>query len=228
MSEHRLPSVVKQLVLKDWELHRRLISVTLVCGVAALASLLLKREPYSVVGSVFVFIALILIGCMLPVSNIFNERKKQTLPFVMSLPISPVQYTTAKLLSTVAMYLIPWLTLVIAAIWVVFGWGIFPAGALPITLTLLLLPFVGLSLITAATMVGETEGWNLFANIVCNSSYGLTWYFMTRSPSLMRGVTNKTPVWNSAVVTFLVSEIAVITLVLSLTYYLQARKTDFL
>jgi hypothetical protein len=51
---------------------------------------------------------------------------------------------------------------------------------------------------------------------------------MTRSPSLMRGVTNKTPVWNSAVVTFLVSEIAVITLVLALTYYLQARKTDFL
>jgi hypothetical protein len=227
MSEQRMPSVVKQLILKDWELHRRLIAVTIVCGAAALALVLMKREPFSVVGSVVLLSSLILVGCLLPASNILNERKKQSLPFVMSLPISSVQYTTAKLLSTVGMFLIPWLALVIAAIWVVFGGGTFPRGAIPITLILFTLPFIGLSLITSATMVGETEGWNIAANVACNSSYGFVWYFITRTPSLMRDLTSKVPVWNHAVVTFLVSEFALIAAILALTYYLQARKTDF-
>jgi hypothetical protein len=76
-------------------------------------------------------------------------------------------------------------------------------------------------------MVGETEGWNVAANLVCNSSYGFLWYFITRTPSLMHDLPGKVPVWNSAVVTFLVSEFALIPVILALTYYLQARKTDF-
>lgn len=227
MSEQKMPSVVKQLVLKDWQLHWRLIAGTIVCGAAALALVLMKREPYSVVGSVVLLSSLILVGCLLPASNILNERKKQSLPFVMSLPISAVQYTTAKLLSTVGMFLIPWLALVIAAISVVFGRGIFPRGAIPIALILFTLPFIGLSLITSATMVGETEGWNIAANIVCNSSYGFVWYFITRTPSLMRNLMSKRPVWDSVAVTFLVSEFGLIAVILALTYYLQARKTDF-
>ena len=85
MSQQRLPSVVKQLVLKDWELNRHYIAMTIVAGAAALALLLLKREPTAVVASASLLITLIFIGCMLPASNILNERKKQTLPFVMSL-----------------------------------------------------------------------------------------------------------------------------------------------
>jgi hypothetical protein len=227
MSEQAMPSVVKQLVLKDWQMHRRHLIGTIVWGAAALALLLVKREPFSVVGCVFLVIALILFGCLLPASNILNERKKQSLAFVMSLPVSSFQYTTAKLLSTVGMFLVAWLTLVIAAFWVIFVQGVFPLGAIPITLILLMFPFIGLSIITGMTMVGETEGWNLFANIICNSSYGLTWYFMTRSPSLMRDLKSEVPVWNHTVVTFLVSEFALIAVVLALTYYLQARKTDF-
>jgi hypothetical protein len=201
---------------------------TIIWGAAALALLLMKREPFSVVGCVFLLIALVLFGCLLPASNILNERKKQNLPFVMSLPISSVQYTTAKLLSTVGMFLIAWLILVIAAFWVIFVQGVFPLGTIPIALILLNFPFIALALITGVTMVGETEGWNIAANIVCNSSYGLVWYFMTRNPALMHDLTSKVPVWNRAVVTFLVSEFALIAIVLALTYYLQARKTDFI
>jgi len=227
MSQQKLPSVVRQLVVKDWELNRHFIVTAIVCGAATLALLLLKREPVTVVGSTTLLITLIFIGCMLPASNILNERKKQTLPFVMSLPISSFQYTTSKLLSTVGMYLIAWLPLVTATIWLIAGPRILPAGVIPMAMILLTLPFIGMCLVTAMTMVGETEGWNLVANLVCNSSYGFVWYFITRTPSLMHDLTSKVPVWNSAVVTFLVSEFALIAMILALTYYLQARKTDF-
>jgi hypothetical protein len=228
MSEQRLPSVVKQLVLKDWQLNRILIAATIVWGAAALSLLLLKREPTTVVGSTVLLITLIFMGCMIPGSNILNERKKQTLPFVMGLPISSVQYTTSKLLSTIGMYMIAWLTLVIATIWLIAGARVLPPGVIPMALILLTFPFIGMCLVTAVTMVGETEGWNIAANVVSNSSYGLTWYFITRTPSLMKDLSGKVPVWNRAVVTFLVSEFALIALILALTYYLQARKTDFM
>jgi hypothetical protein len=122
-------SVAKQMIWKDVQLHRFQIASTIVCGVAALALLFAKREPFSVVGSVALFIALIYIGCLLPSTNILNERKKQTLPFMISLPISTMQYTTAKLASTVGIFMIPWLTFVIAAFWLIGVQSVFPHGA---------------------------------------------------------------------------------------------------
>jgi hypothetical protein len=227
MSEQKLPSVVKQLVLKDWQLNRSLIAITIICGAIELAALLLKREPTTVVGSVFLFITLIFMGCMIAGANILNERKKQSLPFVMSLPISSIQYTTSKLLSTIGMYMIAWLTVVIVTIWLIAGARVLPPGVIPMALILLTLPLIGTCLVAGVTMVGETEGWNIAANVVSNSTYGLTWYFITRTPSLMHDLAGKVPVWNSAVTTFLVSEFALIAVILALTYYLQARKTDF-
>jgi len=220
-------SVVRQMVWKDVQLHRSHILWTLICGAAALALLLLKRQGSTYVGSVTFFVALILVGCLLAASNILNERKKQTLPFMMSLPISSVQYTTAKLLGTVLMFLIPWGTLVIAAIWLIAVKGVFPHGILPMALIVLTLPFVGLCGITAMTLVGETEGWYIAANVIFNSSYSLAWPFIAGTPSLVRDLGHKEPVWNGAVLTFLGCEFAASVLILAITYYLQSRKRDF-
>jgi len=220
-------SVVRQMVWKDLQLHRPHIIATLVCGAAALALLLLKHEGSTYFGAVTFFIALILVGCLLAASNILNERKKQTLPFVMSLPISSIQYTTAKLAGTVLMFLIPWLTLVIAAIWLIAVKGVFPHGTIPMALIVLTLPFVGFCAITAMTLVGETEGWNIAANVIFNSSYSLVWPFIAGTPSLVGDLGKKEPVWNGAVLTFLGCEFAAIVLILAITYYLQSRKRDF-
>ena len=219
--------VIKQLILKDWRLNRWQIVFTMECGAVALAILLFKTEPAVVVGSVWFFISLIFVGCMLPGTNILNERKKQNLPFLMSLPVSSVQYTTAKFLSTVGMYLVPWLTLAIAAVWFIAGRSILPHGVIPMALVLLMLPFIGFSLIMGLTLVGETEGWNILGNAVCNSSYGLTWYFIARTPVLNRDFGSKVAVWSPAVLTLLGGEFALIALILGMTFYLQSRKRDF-
>lgn len=219
--------VVRQMVFKDFALNRSAMIVTVAIGAAALATLLFRRVPVTVVGSVLFFIALILLCSLLPVSNILNERKKQTLPFIMSLPITIRQYTTAKLLGTVVMFLIPWSALALAAVWLIGVRGVLPHGAIPMAIILLMLPFVSLSLTTALTLVGETEGWNMLANIICNSSYGLGWYFISMSPSLMSGIQGNVPLWNSARLTFLACEIGSIVLILAVTYYLQSRKRDF-
>jgi ABC-2 type transport system permease protein len=220
-------SVVARLILKDWRLQRLPIFLSIVGGVIALTVVQWGGEVPMLVGAVWFFIVLILVGTMLPLVGIVNERKKQNLAFLMSLPISPLDYTAGKLVSTVGMFLVPWLTLVSGALLLIETRGIVPHGAIPLTLILAALPFVSLSLLTGATLVGESEGWGIAVNVICNSSYWLVWFFLSRIPALMENVKGSIAVWNSTAVTILSSEFGFIALILGLTFYLQSRKRDF-
>jgi len=220
-------SVVGQLIWKDWQLGRMSILITIVWGAAALAIVPWGGQNNRVVGGVLFFIPLILIAHMLPLMGIGSERKKQNLAFLMSLPVSFIQYTTSKLISSLVIFLIPWVTMVSAAVLLVEVRGVVPRGSIPVLLILALMPFLGFCLITGAALVGETEGWGIAANVFCSSTYGLAWFFMTQVPSLMVPAQGRVPVWNSTELSILAGEIAVGVLLLGLTYFLQSRKRDF-
>jgi len=221
-------SVVGHLIMKDWQIHRVPILVTMAAGAVALGIFQRGGETAFVVGSVWFFVALIVIASILPIFAIVNERKKQNLPLVMSLPVSTMQYTTAKLVSTVGMFLAPWLTLMIAALVLIEVRGILPHGTIPITLILLMLPLVGFCFIAGTALVGESEGWGTAATVVCNSSYGLVWYFMTKIPALMDTWKSPVAIWSPTAMAIFGGELAFLPLMLGLTFYLQSRKRDFI
>ena len=220
-------SVVGQLVWKDWQFGRMGILIVMVWSATALAIVPWGGLNSLVVGGVLFFIPLILMAHILPLAGIGNERKKQNLAFLMSLPISSIQYTTSKLISSLLIFLIPLVTMVSAVVLLVEIRGILPGGWIPVLLILALMPFVGFCLITAATLVGETEGWGIAANVFCSSTYGLAWFFMTQTPSLMEPAKGPVPVWNSTAVSILAGEVLVGLVLLGLTYFLQSRKRDF-
>ena len=113
------------------------------------------------------FVALCILGSMLPGSAILNERKKQTLAFIMSLPVTSVQYSIAKMLSIRALFLVPWLTLLISAVVLVETRHLVPNGSIPTVLILAMLPLIGFCLVSSTTLVGESEGWLVGARIAC-------------------------------------------------------------
>jgi ABC-type Na+ efflux pump permease subunit len=203
------------------------ILFTLISGGLALALIQIGGELPFILGSTWFFTGLIVFGCMLPASNIINERKKQTLPFLMSLPISVVQYAAAKIISTVGMFLVPWLTLVLAAVLYIGGSEPFPNGSIPVVIALAGLTLVGFCVITGVAIVGESEGAMVAAMIAANSSYGFGWYLMIRNPIIREGMKSPAIVWNKEILTVLGIEFAVIVLVLGLTFLLQSRKRDF-
>lgn len=221
-------SVIGCLILKDWRLQSSLIAFSIIGGTIALAIVQLGGEPAAVVGSVWFFVALILLSCMLPMANIFNERKKQNLAFLMSLPVSPLQYAISKFISTFAMFVVPWLVFLGGALWLILVRGVFPHGVIPITLILLNLVFIGYCIVFGATLVGESEGWAIAANVACNSSYGLVWYFISRVPALTADMKSPVVVWNRSVLNVLALEAGLIVLILGLSFYLQSRKRDFI
>jgi hypothetical protein len=220
-------SVVGQLILKDWRLQSTLVLFSITGGAIALVVAQLGGEPAAVVGIVWFFIALILLASMLPMANLVNERKKHNLAFLMSLPVSPLQYATSKFISSVAMFSVPWAVFFGGALWLILVRGVFPHGVIPITLVLLNLTFIGFCVTFAAALVGESEGWFIAANVACNSSYGLVWYFMTRVPALLADVKSPVVIWNKSVLKVLGLEAGLIVLILGLSFYLQSRKRDF-
>lgn len=223
------PNVVLQLILKDWRLHSLTIILTLVGGVAALAILLIGGQTPVVIGTVFFFVAIIFCACLLPMHSVVNERKKQTLPFVMSLPVSSARYGVAKLISTVGMFLAPWLILLGAGFYMILGRHILPHGVIPMGVILMGFPLIGFCLTTGTALVGESEGWATVAIAVVNSSYWLVWFILvSHVPSLAQTWGSPVAVWSPAAVKILVVEFAIVVLILGLSLYLQSRKRDFI
>jgi hypothetical protein len=138
-----------------------------------------------------------------------------------------VQYAVAKTISTVGMFLLPWLTLVLAAVLFILGRESFPDGAIPVVIALASLILVGFCVITGVSIISESEGPMVAAMVAANSSYGFGWYLMIRNPIIREGMKSPVIVWNKEILTVLGIEFAVIVLVLGLTFLLQSRKRDF-
>jgi ABC-2 type transport system permease protein len=221
-------TVVQSLILADLHRHRMFILFTIVSGGLALGLLQAGGELPFILGATWFFTGLIVFGCMLPSSNIINEKKKQTQPFLMSLPISVVQYAVAKTISTVGMFLLPWLALILAAVLFIAGRAALPDGSIPVVIAIAGLILVGFCLITGVSIISESEGASVAAMIAANSSYGIGWYLMVRNPAIRAGMKSPEIVWNKEILTVLGFEFGVIVLILGLTFLLQSRKRDFI
>jgi ABC-2 type transport system permease protein len=221
-------SVIGQLILKDWRLNRMMISILAGVGLVSLVVAQCAGETLRIFATVWFFVSLCVLASMLPLSAILNERKKQTLAFVMSLPVSSVQYAAAKALSTAAMFLVPWLTLVASALLLIETRHVLPHGIIPTLFTVAMLPAIGFCLISATILVTETEGWMMAASIVCNSSYWFVWYLLARIPSLKDHWSGPVAIWDPAVVTVLSSEIGLCAFIVGVAFFFQSRKRNFI
>jgi len=219
-------SLVRHLIVKDFQLHRTSLVLAVIGGVIGLALLQLKGLA-GLLGIIGFFTALIVLGSMIPHMSILNERKGHNLAFLMSLPISMVEYTTAKVLAALGMFMVPWLVLLVIGLSLIFGRTDIPHGIIPLTLILVTAPLVGFCVMIAISLVGESEGWVMAGTIVVNAGYSFCWPLIIANAELRSGWGSPTPIWNPTVLTVLGSEFTAIAVILAITFYLQSRKKDF-
>lgn len=220
--------VILRLIIKDWRLNGNVLLLSIIGGLLSLGILMLGGQTAAVLGAGLLLTSLVLCASFLPMLNIVHERKKQTLAFLMSLPVSATQYGIAKLISTLGMFVIPWVTLVAGALYVILGRHVLPNGTIPTALILATLPFVGFCLIAGTVLVAESEAWGITASVAVNSSYWVVWYLIaSRATYLTRDWTGPAAVWNSGAIAILAAEFAVILMALVITMLLQSRKREF-
>jgi ABC-2 type transport system permease protein len=159
---------------------------------------------------------------------LLGERKHKTLAFLMSLPLSSIQYTIAKMITALGIFMVPWLMLVISGVWLILGRADVPKGLLPLFLALCLLVLAGMCVISCVGLLSESEGVHGIAVVAVNVSYGMAWTLIATRPSIGASLKSPVPVWDSTILSVLGGEILFIAALLALTLFLQSRKKDFI
>ena len=220
--------MVKRLILKDWYFHRWVIASYIAGGAIALAMIAQPHEFTFYVGCILLVTVLLSLGIHLPMSTVVEERKEQTLPFVMSLPISVKEYTTAKILANVAIFTVPWSVLLLGTFGVIAGRPSIPDGLIPYAMIILTEVFVGYCIILATALISESQGWTIGAIVATNLLFQAVMYGVSHMPAIARTMRTNTIEWNSTAMTLLFSEVVLIVALLLVTYALQMRKKDFI
>ena len=179
-------------------------------------------------GLVLLITALIAVGAHLAIATMVNERKEQTLSFVMSLPISHAEYTLSKLLGTLAIFMVPYLVLVFGSLALfAIPHGV-PHGLLPFTTIMAVEILLNTCLMIAVALVTESQGWTVAAIIVGNISINIVGYFVAHLSGIARAMQGGSVNWSTTASVTLLVEFGLIALMLGSTFYFQSRKRDFL
>jgi len=219
--------LVRRLILKDWYLSRTPLLMLAIGGIGAVALLFVRQEATGYVSLTSAFISLILLGNILPIHTIVNERKRQNLAFVMSLPISPADYTAAKIIANLLAFFVLWAAIAGTMIAVFAGSSVY-GGLLPVIVIAALAPFVAFCLIVAVALVGESEVGAIVTTAATNISYSFTGFFLMRTPAMRATLRSPVPIWTDTALAVIAIEIALIVIALAATFYFQSRKTNFI
>ncbi len=226
-SAHTNYSMIRRLILKDWYLNRWTILGSIPIGLASLALVLTGKEVAFLLCIIVLCMVIIGVGAQLGMVTTVNERKEQTLAFVMSLPVSWREYTAAKILANLIIFLIPWLPLTAGALGVLLLPGA-THGLVPYTAIMSVEMLVTTCVIVAAGIVTESQAWTTAA--IFGSSLGLNifGYLFAHLRGISAYMWGTHVRWTGTVWTVLAAELLTVPLLLGVTFYIQSRKTDFL
>ena len=219
---------IRRLVVKDWYFQRFPIAGYLATGALALALVAQPNEGTFFAGSILLITVLIAVGIHLAMATVVEERKNQTLAFVMSLPVSPKEYTTAKIFANLLIFFLPWLALLVGSFAVIAGSAALPDGLIPFCAIVLLEIFASSVLILAVALVSESQNWTIGAIVFGNLFFQGFLYSVSHLPEIAEAMKGSRIVWSPTAVTLLGAEAAAIVALVALTFWLQSRKTDFL
>lgn len=220
-------AMVKRLILKDWYLQRWAILASLAGVAATLGIIATGGKVAFLLGLILLIMVIISIGAHMAVSTIVTERKEQTLPFVTSLPISYREYTVSKILGNLLIFLVPWLTMVLGS----FGLLLLSPSSrslLPYTAIMATEILLSTCLILAVALITESQGWTVAAIMVGNLAVNGIGYIVAHIAGIAKGMWGSTIQWSGAASAVLLAEFTTIVLLLAVTFFVQAKKKDFL
>lgn len=220
-------AIVRHLIFKDWYLNRGVILGALPVGLGALALVLTGKQVAFMLCIIILCMVIVGVGAQLAMVTTINERKEQTLAFVMSLPVSWREYTAAKILANLIIFLIPWLPLTAGALGVLLLPGA-THGLLPFTAIMAVEMLVTTSLIVVAGIITESQGWTTAGIFSSSLGINVLGYVFAHLHGISMYMWGKSVHWTPTAWTILVGELLTVPLLLGVTFYVQSRKTDFL
>ena len=220
--------MVKKLIQKDWFAIRYSVYGCTLLGVIGLFMFLLGGFYGMYLGAVALDIAIIVLMTAIVIPVVILERKTQTLAFLLSLPISNLEFTLAKSLVCLGVYFFTWLLLYVAAIVVLLIRIDIASNLIPYFTVLYGAALMFYCLVFTVAIVTDSNLWTMIvfslSNIIIQVSIGLG----RTAAGIQESVKSPTMLWNGTIIGMLEFELIVIVLSLPTMLFLQLRKKDFL
>ncbi|WP_154222036.1 ABC-2 transporter permease [Marinicella rhabdoformis] len=220
--------IVGALVRKDWALNKQNFWLFSILGLLSVSIFLIESTKAFYLAMTLILCVVILIGALLVFSSVVNEHKEQTMPFIMSLPVTCMDYTKGKLIFNLGAYSVAWCVLTAATLAVIAFKPHLSNGLMPIALIVLIQLFVSFLLVLGTSLVTGSEKWTIVVTTFTNISVSLFMFWVGSFDGIYEHLNGGVAVWNSTAMTIIVVEMAVALFIVATTFYLQSRKKDFI
>jgi len=221
--------MVKRLILKDWYLKRALLVAAIITGLLTLAGVAAAKGTQIAMILGVVVLATILIGMgAVIMSSMVNERKQQTLPFVMSLPVSYLEYTTSKLVGSLLIFSVLWLVLLLGMIATILITPSFSPGLIPFIVIMSVEVLMSTCLIAAVSVTTESQGWTIGVAQIGGLALNAVGFSIVRLPGIGHTMRGPTIRWSTTSILLLLIEFGAIALMIGIAFFIQSKKRDFI
>jgi ABC-type transport system involved in multi-copper enzyme maturation permease subunit len=214
------------LIAKDWLLFQKQLAAYVTAGLFALCLMGMAKGWSFYMGSLLLLVVLVGTACFSISTSLLTERKEHTLAFVMSLPLTPLDFYLAKLLGNLVTFFVPFLIMSVGTIAVI-AFTPLPDGL--IVFSVLIFGFVTLaySISLSVAMAVESEGWNTFAMIGSMVLINPFMMLLGQIPEISKYVNTESIVWSPPALSILLAQISLAVAVLVATGWVHCRKKAF-
>jgi hypothetical protein len=219
--------MVKSLILKDWYFQRKAILLAFAGGAVSLGIVCIGGQAAFTIGLILLVTVMVMISAMSVMGNVLGERENQTLAFTMTLPISYLEYTTAKILGNLLIFVPFWLTMLAGSLaLIVISPPIHGFFAFAIIMAVEILVSTCLMLVVA--LVTESKPWSISAMVTGNLALNVVGYVVAHLPGIKEGLFGSKIYWTQTATISLAVEFALIALLIGAAFHIQSRKKDFI
>lgn len=217
---------IQILFLKDLFLSRRQLFAYLAGGMASAILTCLPNETVSFVGFILIMTVAIASGIHLIGQLLLGESTEQTRLFVLSLPVSLLDYSIGKIAVVLTTYLIPWSVMLAFC---TIGTFVLPwakQGAMVVLLVIFLFLLCSFLIQLVTAVVTEAVGWTICVMVAGNVLLNVFMMKLYAVPEVAAARQSETVVWPTVIVQLLVAECLVIVATLAAAIVWQTRKRD--
>jgi ABC-type transport system involved in multi-copper enzyme maturation permease subunit len=219
--------VTRKLIAKELYVNRWFIGGAAVAALVSVIACAFGETAFNI-GALSWLTTVIALGVMLAIYGVMNERKEQSLLFVLSLPLSIGEYVRAKLLGLLLSFLVVWLVASGAAVAMVLIVPAVPDGLLPYLLLLCLFLLANFAVVLSGALQARSEAMVSATIIITNMGVSIFMFTVGAMPALKQHMFGPVPVWNHTFFTVLACELVVLIVALALPLATAARRRDFL
>jgi hypothetical protein len=214
------------LFLKDLYLSRRPLFAYFAAGIASSAVSVVPQPTLAFAGFVLILTVAIGSGMHLLGELLLSEGSDQTRSFILSLPVSLLDYSIAKIAVVLTTFLIPWSTMLASSVVLtaVLPWG--KAGAIPLLVVVFLELLAAYTLQLVTAVISESVGWTVCVMVAGNVFLNLFLMQLFQTPEVAEAMKGDVLTFSPLLVQIMSIEIGIIVVSLIAALALQTRKRD--